>query len=60
MRHRIFRAIVFFLAGWPLFMPPGVCVCQFVRAGEASPRTLERLCTDGQENGCTASPGDEG
>ena len=41
MRHRIFRALVLFLAGWPLLMPEGMCVCRLfqnrTRASESSP-----------------------
>lgn len=52
MRHRLFRALVFLLAGWPLLMPPGMCVCQFVRAGDVAPRSSECSCGDEDEDFC--------
>jgi hypothetical protein len=41
VRHRQFRILILFLAGWPLFMPPGMCICQFVRAAEPVARSSE-------------------
>jgi hypothetical protein len=49
--HRMFRALVFLLAGWSLLMPPGMCICQGVRAGDVSAQSLE-CCTDDKEESC--------
>ena len=52
MRHRMIRALVFVLAGWPLLMPPGMCICQFVRAGDVPPWTSEYPCAEDQQASC--------
>jgi hypothetical protein len=50
----MFRALVLLLAGWPLLMPPGMCVCQFARAGYVAPRCSDCGCADKQEDdSCT-------
>ncbi len=48
----MFRALVFLLAGWPLLMPRGMCVCQFVRAGDVSPRSSGCSCADDKGDFC--------
>lgn len=50
MRHRLFRALVFLLAGWPLLMPPGMCICQFVRAAEPVARSSESESAEAAES----------
>jgi hypothetical protein len=64
VRHRLFRVLVFLLAGWPLLMPPGMCICQFVRAGEPIPRSsgwegaeaAESQAVEGQDEDCCPDP----
>src|SRR5439155_8500107 len=36
--------------GWPLLMPPGMCICQIVRAGECPPPCSQRPCADDQDD----------
>src|SRR5690242_17644089 len=64
MASRTFRALVFFLAVWPLFMPPGMCICQFIRASEPvarsseseDPETAESQAAEGQDEDCCPDP----
>jgi hypothetical protein len=58
MRGRTFRAIVFLVAGWPLLMPQGMCICQFVQAGEGIARSENCQCSEDEE-GCCPYGGDE-
>ena len=52
MGHRTFRALVFLLAGWPLLVPPGLCICQFIRGTEIAPRLSDRSCAGGHDDCC--------
>lgn len=59
MRRRLLRTLVLFLTGWPLLMPPGVCVCQFVKAGEvASCPTVTKAaeCQSAEDDGDACCP----
>ncbi len=42
------RVLVFLFAGWQLLLPPGMCICQFIRAAEAIPRSSEDLDAEPQ------------
>lgn len=55
------RAMVAFLIGLPLLMPPGMCICQFVPdARAAEPEPTEVSCQEEQdahaEEPCTVPP----
>lgn len=45
MYHRVFRLLVLLLAGWPLLMPPGLCICQLIRAEKVIPDSVESMST---------------
>ena len=53
LRIRMLRALVFLLAGWPLLLPQGMCICRFIRAGDVSPRSTEAQVKNGQEDSCS-------
>ena len=55
VRLRMFRALVFLLAGWPLLMPPGMCICQAVKGADITPRFSERSCADDHDGSCSDS-----
>lgn len=52
LRNRSLRVLVFLLAGWPLLLPPGICICQLVRAGRVVVCSLERTSAHDQKNSC--------
>jgi hypothetical protein len=35
VRSSKFKVLVFLLAGWPLVLPSGMCICQFAQGGHA-------------------------
>ena len=55
--RRVFRALATFLVGWTLIMPPGMCICQFVR-GETV-RIPDRTCPDDDKDICQDCCGNE-
>jgi hypothetical protein len=51
VRKRMIQALIFLLAGWPLLLPSGMCICQLAHAVEAS----ASACDD---DDCPDHPGD--
>jgi hypothetical protein len=43
------RALIRILVAWPLLMPQGVCVCQFLR-GECVPSSCQQCVTAGDQS----------
>jgi hypothetical protein len=52
VRHHVFRAIFLFLASWPLLMPPGMCLCQFVGGADIAGRSLNYRCAKDRDDPC--------
>jgi hypothetical protein len=53
VRYRKFRVLILILAGWPLLLPQGMCICQFIRARDVSPRSTEAQVKNDQEESCS-------
>jgi hypothetical protein len=52
VRSRWCRALVLLLAGWPLFMLPGMCICQAVRSADSCAGFTENSHEQDEEDCC--------